>query len=145
MPVVNVQSNLMQMAAIKSGQELLAAEYKRLEGEVADALRARGASTATVKEDGKQVKGTLVEGMRTIIHEEPLLKSLNAAQRKEVTKQVLDTEKLEAAVALGHIPMTTVAKASETKPVKPYVKISGDKVPAGWKSKPRVTRPKKKP
>lgn len=78
--------------------------------------------SVTVIDGADKITVTKVEGTRIVIDEPKLKKSLGAAVWNRITKAVLDKEKLENEVAVGHIDPNVVAAASEEKPVKPYLK-----------------------
>lgn len=117
---------LIELAAVKAQQDMLATRKGEIEQNLVNALKSRGQSTvSTTLGSGATVKGTLVEGTRVTIDADRLKGALGAPLWKKVTKQVLDNEKLEAAVALGEVDPNVVAACSTEKDVKPYVRLSG--------------------
>lgn len=125
MPVHDPQDDLIALAQIKAAQEALAKEKLVVEERIVAALRAHGTKTVSTDVDGERIQGTLVEPERTTIHEDKLKSALDTKQWNKVTSQVLDKEKLEAAVAMGIVDPNVVAAASEVKATKPFVKLSG--------------------
>lgn len=117
---------LAEAAALKLMAESAKKSYDAKQEELVQAMRAVGQKTATVSlPDEQAIKGTLVEGTRITIDEARLKQALDAKMWKKITKEVLDTTKLEAAVALNEVDANVVAACSTEKDVKPYVKISG--------------------
>lgn len=63
---------------------------------------------------------TLVEGHTTHIDYDAIMAELTPAQRKLVTKRVIDPEKLEGAIKTGKISPYLVSKHTSITPRKPY-------------------------
>lgn len=125
MPVYDPQADLIALAQIKAAQEALAREKVEVETRLIAALDSKGVKSVSTDVDGDKVQGTLVRPERTTIHEDKLKQALDSKTWGKVTTQVLDKEKLEAAVAMGIVDPNVVAAASEVKATKPFVKLSG--------------------
>ena len=120
-------NDVIRLAEIKQAIDLLAEEKAVVEARIIETMTvAQAKSSVTPAPWGGKVVATVVAAERVVINEESLKKALGAATWGKVTKQVLDKDKLEAHVATGAIPATTVAACSETKENKPYVRLSGD-------------------
>lgn len=91
---------------------------------IMDQLREQGSTSATTK-SGRKV--TVVEGVRTSWDSDILQDVLGPNLWEEVTKRVLDPNRLESVVERENIdPKTLKDAVTETK-VKPYVKITPPK------------------
>lgn len=127
MSLNEVQQALIELALMKKHRDVAAERYALAEKRAIDALKAAGQKTVSaVFPDGETVKGTLVQPQRVIIDEERLKKALPAPKWKKVVKEVLDKDKLEAAVALGEIDTNIVAGVSSVVDSKASVRLSGD-------------------
>ena len=145
---MSMQEDLLELARIKAQSEALAVQKAEVEARLAQDLRSKGQKTLTATVAGAEVKGTLVAPQRVTIDEQKIHDALDAKTWKKVTKQVLDTDKLEAAVALGDVDANVVAAASDIKDTKPYVKVTGDikaVAAAGYPVPAKVTRQVKPP
>jgi hypothetical protein len=121
---------LLRVARLKAKATAVAEAFEEAQAELVKALHDEGKKTCSATTDtGEKVKGTLVEGTRVIINEPSLKKALGAAKWAKVVKQVLDKERLEAAITMGEVDPNVVAQNSEELPNKPYVRVSGDKIP----------------
>lgn len=119
---MTLQNDLILLAQAKEELKAQTDEVAVLEARVIAGMHSAKQSSVSVS----GIKGTLVEAERVIIHEDQLQSALGATWWKKVTKPVLDKEKLEAFVATGQIDASVVAQASELKPNKPYVRITGN-------------------
>jgi hypothetical protein len=128
MTVYDVHEDLVRLASIKSAVEQLGREKSEVEARLLVALEAHGTSSVSTTVDGETIKGTRVAPQRVTIDPDKVKAALTAAQWKKVTKQVLDSDLLEAAVKMKEVDANVVAQASEVKDTKPYIKVSG-KVP----------------
>lgn len=90
------------------------------------AMDAAGADTGTVPDaQGGALRFTVVRGTTVSIDWDAVEKDVPKNVWKKVTKTVVDPSLVEAAVAMGAIKAETVAKHSEVKPRKAFVKPSG--------------------
>lgn len=87
-------------------------------------LREQSSTSATTKA-GRKV--TIVEPVRTGWNQEVLATTLGPDLWEEVTKRVLDPDRLEAVVEREKIPTATLAEALVETKTKAYVKITGPK------------------
>lgn len=71
---------------------------------------------------------TLVESQTTKIDYDAVMEKLTPAQKKLVTKRVIDTKKLDGALNAGLIPAALVAKYTTTKPNKAHFTNVGKEV-----------------
>lgn len=126
MSVLTTQDALVRLTMLKDiakkAQDLVAQAEKSLIDAMA---REHKDQVTAVTADGDEVKGTLVAPQRVSIDAEAIHKVVPAKTWNKITKQVLDTALLEAAVAMGEVDAQVVADASTVKDTKPYVKITG--------------------
>lgn len=74
---------------------------------------------------GKTILTATKQQNHTLVYDEDKLrKRLGSALWNKITTRVLDKKKLEAFVASGEIPVTTLAACSEEKPSSPFVKVT---------------------
>lgn len=128
---MSITESLHEVARLKRAAADAATAFKDAEAELVKQMEALGQKT--VEADG--VKGTLVKGSTVSIDPERLEKVLGPKRWKQVTKQVLDKEKLEAHIVTGDIDAQEVANVSTTMDSKPYIRISGDKKPPAAKKR----------
>lgn len=75
--------------------------------------------------DGKvKITGTLVTATSLVFDEAKLKKRIGSAKWNRITRRVLDTTLLEAAVAQGLITPQTVAACVSEEPKTPYIRIT---------------------
>lgn len=123
---VSAGNLLIQLAAIKAQETALAEKKALIQESLVIVMKQAGIGSLTqALGDGGKVKGTLVEAERLKIDEPKLKARLTAKQWKQVTKQVLDNELLEAAVAMNVVDPMVVAEVSETVMNKPYIRVTG--------------------
>lgn len=123
-------SILLRVARLKAKMKATEEAFAEAEAELVKALHDEGKKSCKATADtGETVRGSLVEGTRVIINEPSLKKALGAAKWAKVVKQVLDKERLEAAITMGEVDPNVVAQNSEELPNKPYIRITGDKLP----------------
>lgn len=122
---------LLALAAVKAEEKRLAEKKTEIEAKLVEALIVAKQKTISVTlDDGKTIKGTLVEAQRVLYDGDKLEKTLGAPMWKKVTKQVLDAVKLEAQITVGAIDPNVVAACSEVKDNKPYIRLGGDTLEA---------------
>ena len=96
-----------------------------MQSQIIDHLDSSEIKSLTVEDpDGRQIKVTKVQGIRTIIDEGSLKSKLGAKMWNKVSTQVLDKKKLEAHIATGDIDPLLVADCSTEQTNKPYVKLT---------------------
>lgn len=118
---------LVTLAALKADEKRLAEKKAEVEKALCDALTKAGQKTVSIPLDnGKVLKGTLVEGQRVVYDSDRLQKTLGPKVWPKVSKSVLDATKLEAAITMGIVDPNVVAQCADVKDSKPYVKVSGD-------------------
>lgn len=109
----------------KDALKALEAEVHELQTSVISALDEAEQKTFRYKApDGAAVTVTRVQVEKLIINEGTLHRALGAKMWPKVTKRVLDEEKLISLIALGEIDDVLVAKHSEKKKNKPFVRIA---------------------
>lgn len=128
MPTTATQRLLMRLARIKVEQKALAEELEKVQADLLTNMTAEGVDKIEFEYDDTEYKGTAIYGQNVVYDVPSLESSVTQEQWDMVTKKVLDTEKLEAAVTIGAISADIVATCSEVKDKKPYVlvKTSGN-------------------
>lgn len=115
-----LQELLDELADLKAEKTRVEEHLAETQAELIDYMKSQGIKTI----ESSKHKGTLVEGQRVKIDEDRLAELLPKRLWDLITKQVVDTKKLEDAVATGSIDVEIVAEASTNVPVRPYVRVS---------------------
>lgn len=109
---------------LKRERDEIDAQIKDVQDYILDELDKLQEKTIVVEIEDRKVKATKVEGIRTIIDENTLKRSLGEKIWMKVSTRVLDKKKLEAHIASGEIDPLVVAESSTEKANAPYIKIT---------------------
>lgn len=121
----SISDKIVELDSVKREREALDARIATLQSQIIDHLDSSEIKSLTVEDpDGRQIKVTKVQGIRTIIDEGSLKSKLGAKMWNKVSTQVLDKKKLEAHIATGDIDPLLVADCSTEQTNKPYVKLT---------------------
>jgi hypothetical protein len=125
-----VHEDLVRLAAVKHALDELGKQKNDIEARLVGTMKAGGLAAVDTTVEGESCSGTLVEAERVVYDQDALEAALDTSQWIGVTKTVIDTERLEAAVVTGLVDEQVVAKCSEVKTNKPYVKVTNKISPA---------------
>jgi len=117
-------SKVALLEQLKQDKAEVDGQIKDLQAEIIDLLDRAEEKTFVVDLDGRQVKATKVQGVKTVIDESSLKRSLGEKLWMKVSTRVLDKKKLEAFIAAGEVDPMTVAECSTENEIAPYVKLS---------------------
>jgi len=117
---VNIDELVETLAAWKAAKRDAETEIKRLESELIEALESQGKSKVVTH----RATATVVRATRLHIDEERLRQQVDDDTWGRITRQVVDRDKLESAVALDLVNPEVVADCTEERPNKPYVKVT---------------------
>lgn len=109
-----------RLADAKSAQHAADAEVKAVQAALIDMMNEDGITSASTEAH----KAALVTATTIVIDEKKLKRVIGARLWNKVTVQKLDKKKLEAAVELGEVDMSDVAKSSDEVPKAPYIRIT---------------------
>lgn len=141
---LSVDSSLGQkltaLQALKEQVQTLSEKYEKDQAAVIEALRKAGHERFELDTPFTSIKGTVVAAERVYYDAEGLEGDLDEETWEKVTKRVLDTEKLEALVVAGIIPIETVDMHSEVKVNKPHIRFTVKKKSAVKKPKAKRQR-----
>lgn len=119
------------------------AEKKHLQSELITAMEGEGFDTLVVTDGDTEYRGTIVRGTTTSFDEETLKTLVPEEVWQKITRTVVDSKALEAAVAQGDISPATLAQASESFDRSPYVRVTTKRVKTQTVKK--LAKPKTKP
>ena len=99
-------------------------QIKELQTDIIDTLDRAEQKSISVELDGRTIKATKVQGVKTTIDENSLKRSLGEKLWMKVSTRMLDKKKLEAFIATGEVDPMVVAECSTESGNAPYVKIT---------------------
>lgn len=119
-----ISNRVARLQELKQERDAIDAEIKEMQQEVIDALDELNEKSISVDIEGRQVKATKVEPVRTTIDEASLKRALGEKSWMKVSTRILDKKKLEAFIATGEIDAMVVAECTTENPSSPYIKIT---------------------
>ena len=99
-------------------------QIRELQTDIIDTLDRAEQKSISVELDGRTIKATKVQGVKTTIDENSLKRSLGEKLWMKVSTRMLDKKKLEAFIATGEVDPMVVAECSTESGNAPYVKIT---------------------
>lgn len=120
---MTMQEDLLELARLKENITSLQEDYRELEAQLVSQLESAG--NKSVSANNGDLTGTVVRGTTLSYDEDGIKRSLGATLWKKVTKQVMDKEKLEAAIVVGDIDPNIIAQHTTEKDKKPYIRVTG--------------------
>lgn len=112
------------LESLKQDKADVDAQIKELQSDIIDILDRAEQKSIAVDIDGRTVKATKVQSVKTLIDENSLKRSLGEKLWMKVSTRVLDKKKLEAFIATGEVDPMVVAECSTESDNAPYVKIT---------------------
>jgi hypothetical protein len=119
-----LNNRIVRLQELKQERDAIDAEIKAMQQEVIDALDDLNEKSISVDIEGRQVKATKVEPVRTTIDENSLKRALGEKAWMKVSTRILDKKKLEAYIATGEVDAMVVAECTTENPSSPYIKIT---------------------
>lgn len=119
-----LNTRIARLAELKQERDEIDAAIKEVQAEILQGLDDIQEKSLTVEVDGRNVRATKVEAVRTTIDEKSLKHSLGEKLWLKVSTRVLDKKKLEAFIATGEVDAMVVAECSTENPTAPYIKLS---------------------
>lgn len=122
------QRALIEFALAKKAEQEADERAQAAHQAALDALAKAGVTRAEVVfPAGERLKASVVRAERVVTDYDLLRERIDdEGVWNSITKQVVDPALLEAAVAMGVVSKDDVAAVSETRPNKPFIKITGD-------------------
>lgn len=120
-----LDANILKVAQLKSEMASLAEQVNALQPKIIAALDKKEQKTrAVTMDDGKVVTATVVKGETVETDYDMLAKRVGASVWAKITKRVIDTSKLQDAMAKELVSANDIADVSTIKPKSPYIKIT---------------------
>lgn len=113
-----------RLELLKQDKAEIDAQIKDIQSDIIDTLDRAEQKSIAVDIDGRTVKATKVQSVKTLIDENSLKRSLGEKLWMKVSTRVLDKKKLEAFIATGEVDPMIVAECSTESGNAPYVKIT---------------------
>lgn len=129
-----LQTQLDDLRQIKADAAILERDRKSVQASILEGLGSLSLDSFSYEDgEGIKVKATRVQATSLVIDESQLKKSLGATMWNKITRRVLDSAKLEDAIAEGKVDPVDVAQASSENKNAPYVKVT-EKAPKKGRS-----------
>lgn len=119
-----LNTRIARLAALKQERDEIDVAIKEVQAEIVQGLDDIQEKSLTVEVDGRNVRATKVEAVRTTIDEKSLKHSLGEKLWLKVSTRILDKKKLEAFIATGEVDAMVVAECSNESTTAPYIKLS---------------------
>ena len=113
-----------RLEELKRDKSEIDGQIKELQTDIIDTLDRAEQKSISVELDGRTIKATKVQSVKTIIDESSLKRSLGEKLWMKVSTRMLDKKKLEAFIATGEVDPMIVAECSTESDNAPYVKIT---------------------
>lgn len=113
-----------RLEELKRDKAEIDGQIKELQTDIIDTLDRAEQKSISVELDGRTIKATKVQSVKTIIDENSLKRSLGEKLWMKVSTRMLDKKKLEAYIATGEVDPMVVAECSTESDNAPYVKIT---------------------
>lgn len=123
-PLVRIERLARLLHDLRTVAKTQADEISEAQSELLSAMEAAELDTHEWTDDDGKHKATYVQSERVSYDEAKLKSLLTPEQWGAITSTVVDKKKLEAAVAAGDIPLSTVNKASHITPSAPFVRVT---------------------
>lgn len=121
---------VMRTWAAKRVKDEVADEHKQLQLQAVELCHEAKQTKVVFDADERQVTGTLVEGVNSVLDAEALRDALTPEQWEKITIPVLDKDLLEAHVLTGEISADLVESFTEIRPRAAFLKFTEKAQPA---------------
>lgn len=112
------------LESLKQEKAEVDGQIKELQADIISILDRAEQKSLSVDIEGRSVKATKVQSVKTMIDEGSLKRTLGEKLWLKVSTRVLDKKKLEAFIATGEVDPMVVAECSTESENAPYIKIT---------------------